>query len=248
MDWLNLPYSELETLNRERTVVLLPMGAIEAHGPHLPLGTDGWIAEAMARRAAEKLPAFGLQGLILPVYHWTVAEFARGFVGTLNFSLESVQSWLSNLLQGLQAQGWKTLAIANAHLDPQHLACLRQGLQDTPLAVAFPDLTRGRLARRLSEEFQSGACHAGQYEGSLVLATQPQLVRTEVAQGLAPNPHSLVVAIQQGKGSFEEAGGPQAYFGNPAGARAEEGQASLEVLAEILVEAILQVRGTGGSC
>lgn len=237
MHWQDLTYPELEQIDRETTVVILPVGAIEAHGPHLPTGTDNVIAEGVAERCAQRLPAHGLQAIILPTLPFTVAGFARNFAGTLGFSETTVCAWFADLGRGLVAQGWKTLAVANAHLDPGHLGCLQKALQDFPLAVAFPDLTRRRWASRLTEEFQSGACHAGQYEGSIVLARRPDLVRN---LPLPDNPNSLLPAIRQGLTTFEEAGGPQAYFGYPRLATAEEGQASLDTLAEMLVEAILE--------
>ncbi|HJL32167.1 MAG TPA: creatininase family protein, partial [Polyangiaceae bacterium LLY-WYZ-15_(1-7)] len=83
----------------------------------------------------------------------------------------------------------------------------------------------------------SGACHAGRYETSLVMAAEPFLVRRTIAEKLAPNPSSLSVAIRDGKESFEEAGGPEAYFGWPADATEAEGNALHDVLADIYATA-----------
>ena len=84
----------------------------------------------------------------------------------------------------------------------------------------------------------SGACHAGCFEGSVVLAERPDLVRRETLAALPPNPASLSVAIREGKRTFEEAGGPQAYFGRPAEATAEEGRETIAKLGTILEEAV----------
>lgn len=239
MWWREHSWTEIDALDRAATVVILPVGAVEAHGPHLPLGTDTVISEGMAESAVLQLRAHGLTGLILPTLEFTAAEFARDFCGTLSFRPSTVAAVLEDLGENLKRGGWRKLAVANSHLDPVHLSCLRQAFEGFPLPVAFPDLTRGRLARQLSAEFQSGACHAGQFEGSIVLARRPQWVRSEVAASLADNPASLVTAIQEGKTSFAEAGGPQAYFGSPRAASAEEGAATLEILGRLLVEAIL---------
>ncbi|MBT9588289.1 creatininase family protein [bacterium] len=241
MHWRQVPYSEIEALDRHTTVLILPIGAIEAHGPHLPTGTDGVISEGMAEAAVRQLRPHGLTGLVLPTLDFTVAQFARNFVGTLSFSAATVLALLADLGQILTGQGWQKLAVANSHLDPAHLACLRQAFANYPLQVAFPDLTRGRLARQLTPEFQSGACHAGQFEGSMVLARQPQWTRPAVAAALPDNPHSLVDAIREGKSHFGEAGGPHAYFGSPRQASACEGEVSLETLGRLLVESVLQL-------
>jgi len=102
--------------------------------------------------------------------------------------------------------------------------------------VAFPNLTARPWAVRLGDEFRSGACHAGQFETSVVLAERPELVRDAIRAGLPPNPPSLSRAIRDGKRSFEEAGGARAYFGFPSQATAEEGRATIEVLGAILDE------------
>ncbi|MEW6280728.1 MAG: creatininase family protein [Candidatus Eremiobacterota bacterium] len=239
-DWMDLTWTEASQLDPTRTVALLAVGAVEAHGPHLPLGTDGIIARAMAREAAALLERKDLTAVLLPPLDFTVAEFARNFPGTLSFRPDTVLAVLRDLTSGLRGR-CAVLGVANAHLDPAHLGVLSQGLKECPLPVAFPDLTRRRLAERLTEEFRSGACHAGQYEGSVVLAERPDLVRLEVARSLPNNPSSLVTAIRQGLGSFEEAGGPQAYFGNPAGTNPEEGRVTARELGRILAEAVLEL-------
>ena len=95
----------------------------------------------------------------------------------------------------------------------------------------------------MTEEFKTGACHAGRYEGSVVLAEEPRLVRTEIAEALDPNPNSLSEAIGQGAASFADAGGDRAYFGWPAEATAAEGQDTVKVLGALLAEAVLNDEG-----
>jgi creatinine amidohydrolase len=241
MRWLELTWTQLRDLDRKRTVPILPVGAVEAHGPHLPLGTDGIIADAMAEAALVPLRVRGFQGVILPPLDFTVARFGAGFPGTLNFQASSVQAVLGDLLEILAYQGFTMLAIANAHLDPEHLASLQAALVDSPLRVAYPQITRRSLAERLTEEFRSGACHAGQYEGSVVLARRPELVQSDVAASLPDIGASLVDAIRENKRSFGEAGGPEAYFGSPRQATAEEGEETIRTLGEMLAEAVAEL-------
>ena len=125
------------------------------------------------------------------------------------------------------------VSAAQAALPAQSAQAARGG---TP--IVFPDVTRRRLAERLTEEFRSGACHAGQYEGSLVMADDPGSVDEALLRTLPPVPISLVEAIAAGKTDFMQAGGLQAYFGRPAAASADEGRATFETLALLLVEAI----------
>ena len=111
--------------------------------------------------------------------------------------------------------------------------------------MVWVDLTRREAAARLTEEFRTGACHAGRFEGSIVLAEAPELYRSEVADGLAANPASLSVAIREGADTFEEAGGPRAYFGWPAEATAEEGRQTVRALGELLAEAVRRTDENG---
>ncbi|MGH7580719.1 MAG: creatininase family protein [Gemmatimonadales bacterium] len=224
------------------SVAILPVGAIEAHGPHLPLDTDVIIAQAMARAGAARLAARGSKVVVLPPLAYTAAAFAYGFAGTLSLRPETVRATVLDIAASLTWHGFEALAIANAHLDPGHLASIEAAVneirRELGLAVAFPNIAAKPWALKLSDEFRSGACHAGQFETSIVLAELPEQVREATRAALPPNPASLSRAIRDGKLSFEEAGGPRAYFGFPAQATAEEGRATIDVLGAILDEAV----------
>ena len=238
-----LTWEEVRDLDRARTVAMLPLGAVEAHGPHLPLGTDTLISVAMARAAAERLDAKGYGAVLLPALPYAAAPFAAAFPGTLSVSPAAFSALVADLAAEVTRHGFAALAIANAHLDPTHLGALAdaQKLAEARGAgpIACPHLTRRAIAERLTDEFRSGACHAGSFEGSIVLAVRPELVRDDVRAALPPVGTSLVSAIRDGARSFAEAGGPRAYFGQPAQATAEEGRASIATLGEVLAEAVL---------
>lgn len=239
----HMTWEEVRDLDKARALAILPTGAVEAHGPHLPLITDVLIAEAMARSGGEKLAARGYEVLILPCLAYTAAKFASGFPGTLSLSPPTVTTLLLEVANSLFRHGVSCLVIANSHLDPAHRSSIQAAVAESrqrgSSRIIFPDVVAKPWALRLTEEFRSGACHAGQYESSLVLALRPELVREGVRRELAPNVHSLSEAIRAGKTSFEEAGGPRAYFGDPAAASADEGRRTIEVLGSILEEAVL---------
>ncbi len=242
-EWSDMTWEEVRDLDRARSVGVLPCGAIEAHGPHLPLGTDVVIADAMARAGAARLEGRGVGAVLLPPLCFAAAPFGAGFPGTISVATSTVTALVVDLARELTRQRFAALTIANAHLDPAHLGALAEAAararEERLLPIVCPDVTRKPWASRLTEEFRSGACHAGRYEGSIVLAARPDLVREESRRRLAPNPASLSAAIRNGASTFEEAGGPRAYFGWPADATAEEGRGTIEVLGEILAEATL---------
>jgi creatinine amidohydrolase len=240
----NMTWEEARDLDRARTVAILPVGAIEAHGPHLPLAADVVIAGAMARAGAQALASRGIPALILPPFAYTAASFAAGFAGTISVGAGTVTALLLDLAREMTRQGFRALAVANSHLDPAHLSSLadaeRRAREGRMVPLICPDITKKPWAPRLTEEFRSGACHAGRYESSIVLAERPDLVREQIRKRLPPHPASLSQAIRSGAASFEDADGARAYFGWPADATAEEGRASVEALGGILADAVAQ--------
>jgi creatinine amidohydrolase len=238
-----MTWTDVRALPAGRTIAVLPTAAMEAHGPHLPLGTDIVIAEAMARQGAARLDARGFEVLLLPALSFAPAPFAAAFAGTIHTPAEATTLMVAGIARSLAEHGIRVTAVANAHHDPAHVDALRAAVasvaKDGRAVLVFPDLTRRRWAERLTDEFRSGACHAGRYEGSIVLAERPQSVRTAVMQRLTPNPHSLVEAMRQGHVTFAAAGGADAYFGFPADATAEEGRAIVDALGGILEEAVI---------
>ncbi len=236
-----MTWPEVEELSRQGFVAILPVGSTEAHGPHLPLCTDVLIADGMASRAVDLLAKKGLRAVVLPPVTYTVTDCAAEFPGTVTTSAESLRVLLRDLGASLATQGARCLVLANGHLEPDHRQVLKQatdGSAKRNLPVVFPDYVRRRFASRLGEEFLSGACHAGEYETSMVLAVRPDLVREELRAALPENPISLGQALSEGKNTFLAAGGPQAYFGAPAQASAEAGERYLQELATILVEEV----------
>lgn len=251
MQLAEMTWEEARDLDRGRTVAVLPVGAVEAHGPHLPLSTDGLIADAMARSGAGLLSARGVPAVVLPALPYTVATFAAAFPGTISASAEAVTALVSDVARSLGGHGFRALAIANAHLDPGHLTSLHAARERAAgagsIPIVFPDLTRRPWGSRLTEEFKSGACHAGRFEGSIVLAERPDLVRDDVRRGLGAVTASLSTAIAEGKRTFAEAGGPRAYFGDPAAASAEEGRRTIATLGAILAEAVMEALEDSGA-
>ncbi len=238
-----MTFVEVQEMGKD-ALAILPIGAIEAHGPHLPLFTDVIIARAMAVSGARVLEGCGFADVVIaPPLQITSAAFAAGFPGTLSLKPETVTAILVDAILSLNQAGFSRIVLANAHLDPAHTASLHEGVRvarETHGVVAtFPDITRKPWALRLTAEFKSGACHAGQFETSMVMAERPDLVREAIRVTLAANPASLSQAIRDGKRTFEEAGGPAAYFGFPQNASAEEGRETLNVLGAILADAVV---------
>ena len=246
-DLAALSYTGLDRVLAEskgRVVALLPVGSTEPHGPHLPLATDVIISVEAARRAARRLSTRGIAALVLPAVPYSVTEFGRDFAGALGLTSETTRALVSEICVAALSRGFAACCLVNSHLEPDHLAALRAAAADassrTGRPVLFPDKTQRRWSATLTDEFRSGACHAGRYESSLVMAAEPDLVDEETRRGLPAVPISIGRKIKEGARTFLEAGGDRAYFGDPAAATREEGEASYEALASMIETAVLE--------
>ncbi len=241
-----MTWPEVAALARRTAVALVPTGATEAHGPHLPLETDVIIAQGSCRRAAELLAAEGIECAIAPPFYYGVTNFGMPFAGTVTIPAETLTQLVAAVCQSLSTHGFNRILFSNHHLEPAHFAAIKAGaaaVNESDMArVAVPDVREERWARTLTEEFRAGARHAGSYETSLVMAERPELVREAQRQGLAPVWIDLPDRIRNhGARTFKEAGSEQAYFGDPARASAAEGEQIFAALAEMLVAAVREL-------
>jgi creatinine amidohydrolase len=228
-----LTWREADALKPRAPIVLVPIGSTEAHGPHLPLATDAILSEELAQRAAAALEGAGYATLVAPTVPYAITHYASEFAGTIS---------IADVCSSLVAQGFLRVCLVNSHLEPAHVASLKEAcarvLAERGVAVVFADQLERRWARTLTDEFKRGACHAGSYETSLVLAARPELVRDEVRRQLMVKPIDLARAMREGKRTFGEAGAPEAYFGDPAAASVEEGNDIYARLVAMIVEEV----------
>lgn len=240
----DLSWPEADEILRRRPVGLLPIGAIEAHGPHLPLDTDVIIAVATAEHAAARLEEAGIAALILPSIAYSVSFVGTSFAGTTPVEADAFEAYLASMLSQAARQGYRALVCCNAHLEPEHVARVQRACQAaedrTGIPVRAPDQRSDAHAARLGDEFRRGARHAGSYETSIVLAVRPVAVDIDEMRGLPPVWIDLPARLRAGARTFADAGAELGYFGDPARSTAEEGHALLDALAEMIVSAIPQ--------
>lgn len=249
----DLTYTQVqEHLDSPRTPVLLwPVGSTEPHGPHSPLSTDPIISIGIAERVARRLaddPELAV--LILPTLSYAVTRYTAGFAGAIHVGEETLRALVVDACASLAAQGFPHVVLVNNHFEPEHVQTLHRALdelEERGIRAGYLDLTRRERARRLTEEFKLGECHAGRYETSLVLAQAPELVDRKAMARLPYLAVSLPEVIAAGMKDFREMGLAQAYCGAPAEATVEEGEATYDTLADMTIELIRAlVAGTGG--
>ncbi len=225
-------------------VAILPVGATEAHGPHLPLDTDVHIAIGAADRTAALLATEGMQALVLPPLTYGVSFVGTSFAGTLPLTVETMTAVVRDVLLGLDRYGCSAAVIVNSHLEPAHADALNAGIAqaeaatDGRLRAVFPDLREARWSASLSEEFRRGARHAGGYETALMMVEAPDAVREAERVALPPVWIDLPGKLRAGARTFAEAGATLGYFGDPAAATIAEGEAMFTALAHIYAIAL----------
>ncbi len=242
-----MTWTEVDDAMKERPVALVPVGATQAHGPHLPLSTDSVIATEMARRGAAKLKERGITALITPPVAYTVAEMGADFAGTLNVPSPTALALLRDVCI-VYGKKFRAVALVNVHLEPAHVECLKKAVEEAKKAgasVFYTDITKKRWADLMGDAFAEGD-HAGAFETSLVLAANPDLVRDSVRRNLAPI-DGFQAALKKGAKTFTEAGGEDAYFGDPTAATAEDGEGHFENLSEILALSVMEHLGSKAS-
>lgn len=238
-----LTWTEMQQLAAAGAIALLPVGSTEAHGPHLPLNVDVLIAEEVCRRIARRLRERGLVSVTFPAVPYGLTDFAAAFAGTVSVPGDIARAYLEEVMAGIASHGFRRIGVINHHVEPAHFRIVheaaRQAAARTGARVIVPDHRRPPFVAALGSEFSHGGSHAGAYETSLMLAIAPHLVREDVRRRLPPLDVDLPARIKAGAKTFQEAGGPEAYFGDPAGASADEGERLLEAVAEFSAAALV---------
>lgn len=236
-----MTWPEVEEVTKDKKAVgLIPIGATEAHGPHLPLLTDTYLAIEMAKRGAAKLKGHGVRALVLPSFSYTVADYSKDFAGTLGVSRETSIAFLKDMAQS--AMPWfRAVVFVNVHLDPGNLEVLKKAAEESKkagISAGVVDLTRKRWVAQLGEAFAAGD-HAGQFETSAMMALNLKMVREHERISIPPM-DGILAAMKKGAKTFKEAGGDDAYFGDPGAASIEEGETLLEQMGEICCVSVME--------
>jgi creatinine amidohydrolase len=240
----HLAYPDVEALLEDKrpTVLLLPLGATEPHGPHAPLATDTLISLGVCERAAKRLEADrDVRALVLPPLPYGITRYGAAFPGGVSIGEATLRALVVEIAESLAAQGFRRIVLVNSHFEPEQVRTLREVVAELGGPVRLLDLTRRRNAEQLTEEFRSGSCHAGRYETSLVLADAPELVHRERMLTLESKMIDMPTAIAAGQTDFMAMGMDRAYCGTPAEATAVEGERTFETLTKLLIDLVREV-------
>jgi creatinine amidohydrolase len=221
--WLDvLSTIEAAQAAKEGTVVIFPVGSVEEHGDHLPLGTDSIQPEYIALEVAKKT-----QCLVAPPFRYGICNATRNFPGTLTIEFDTLYRVAHDVLSELVRNGFCRIIVLSGHAGNSHMVALRLAAQDI---VVKNDEAKGKWKVRIMvlSDFDFAAeltpkyagvddGHAGTLETSRVMAIKPELIK---AKGKADVWHMP---------RFEVVAHPELYFpsgvnGDPTAATAEKGQ------------------------
>ena len=202
------------------TVLAVPVGSTEQHGPHLPLGTDSAVALTLAERLAAVRPDV----LVAPSLPYGSAGEHAAFPGTLSVGAAALELVLVELVRS--AAAFAGVVLISGH-----------GGNAAPLAAAVATLrSEGRRALGWSPRLPGGDAHAGRTETSLLLALTPGAVRLDAAEPGDVRPLAAVMGELRRGGVASVS--PNGVLGDPTGASAEEGRRLLDDLAADLIAAV----------
>jgi creatinine amidohydrolase len=213
---LHLDSRSFERRLKSNPLVIVPVGALEAHGPHLPLGADQLQAEATAEALAERVDA-----LVAPTVAYGSAPGARKFPGTVSLSLAQLGSHVEGVLSELARTGVRRILVLSGHAERGHMAALREAadraMRDAPgtKIVVLSDYDFVYELRGKESPPTDG--HAGLLETSRVMAVAPDSVGPE-------RPHVEYKHSPFVPGSPSDADWPESVIGDTRPASAELGR------------------------
>lgn len=213
-----------EFLRIRPRVAVLPFGALEQHGPHLPLSTDTIQADAVARRLAERLDA-----ALLPAIPLGNTWSNDALPGTVSISADTVAAVCADVAESVERAGFALLVVVNGDFGnrlPLQRAAEESAARDAlPVVVLdYPGLVEIGDAVKETPWAAPGLCHADEIETSMVLAAAPALVRADRMVAEYPEMPADFGLRQMPLAPLSRSG----VFGDPRPATAEKGERILE--------------------
>ncbi len=246
-DWLSLTTGEFAAQPR---IAVLPVAAVEQHGPHLPVGVDTYIAEAYLARVRALLPA-GSPAVILPVQAVGASDEHKAFPSTLTLSPETALRAFIEIGESVARAGIRKFIIINSHggnLAIIDLAARQLRARHGVLAVHASWGRFGYPDGLFSQSECTHGIHGGDIETSIMLAAYPQLVRREKIADFKPVTYAMERDYTWLRADFPAGFGwmtqdlhVSGAVGDATLASAEKGAAALDHGAKAFVELLKDV-------
>ena len=243
-----LTWPEIARLpDRANTVIVLPVGSIEQHGPHLPCAVDTLIAAGVVGKALERLPAsvpaFGMS----PICYGKSDEHIH-FPGTVTIDGDTLLRTVTEVGESVYRAGFRKLLIVNGHGgQPQVMDMAARELRvrhgDFVIVPHFTWRVPHVAGKFLSEKEKRLAMHAGHAETAMIMALAPDTVKMSEAVAAYPPEFPSKTLSADGRPAAAWTArdfGPSGVIGDPLAATREQGLAILDSLADSWVKAITE--------
>ncbi len=257
-NYRDLTRLEMEQINKDETIILIPVGSIEQHGNQAPLGTDDIIAEAMVTAIEQALedaqePDFPM--LVFPVIPVGLSTEHRNFCGSITLRPDTYYHLLYDICTSLAHHGFKKIAFlichgGNAPIIQVLSRELRSELGISPFFLSSGAFNHPDVKATISEG-NIWDFHGGEMETSMVMAVDESLVKLETAQAGIPTsfehnkallPYGNVSIGWVSEDWKTKDNVPIGIGGDPSGATAEKGRIILQTSAKALIPGLLEIR------
>ncbi len=237
VEWRKLRADELRERARHDAIVIVPVGSLEQHGPHLPVEVDSLLGEAIALRVA-RLVAEHEPALVLPMLWTGISEHHMSFGGTVTLDGPTFAAVIEGICRSLVRHGFRRIVLFNAHGGNDNALRTITDELSPRLAVPILQFTYWHAAAepiaRILEE-QTALRHACEAETSMMMALRPELVAHDRIGLVAAANRTAEVKELVGEGvyrwrslgSMSSAG----VIGRPDAATPEKGEQLIEAIA-----------------
>lgn len=248
--WEEHSWPQLREASKQDRVVVLPVGTIEQHGPHLPLSTDCITSREISREAVEAIPD---EAILMPQVYYSFNLHHMDFPGTIAVDGDHIIPYVTDVLMSIAHHGFKKILLVNGHGSnvPFLDICARNLCNETESVAAMVswwDLSEPALTEIRESVYPGGLSHACELETSVILHYRPDLVDMSLAEE--------DISYNVGKYIFWDLqkGAPvkfQEFFsrnsrtgtkGDPTCATADKGRRIVECVVENMVELIREFR------
>lgn len=252
---MNLTYlttEELSVLDKPNTFVIIPLGSVEQHGPHLPFGTKTFIAETIAYMAANRLKKEEYSCIIAPTLPYIPCSNNAGFPSFFSMSARTYSDALFDIGNSFANDGFKCIFFVNMSVSPDALKAVNTAIQDLnsiPEFMAFDPMPLWNFSNdeKIAEFLTSinldskNEIHADVKETSALLALDPSLIKYKNLLDLPDCNVNKSWEMLKGNFSFKEMGSVNGYLGSPARATKEMGNLYLTQASIALAESMKYV-------
>jgi creatinine amidohydrolase len=248
--WNQLSTKDFETLDPATTISVLPVAAMEQHGPHLAVSTDTIIGEGMIGEVVKRLPE-DLSILILPTQAIGKSNEHLRSPGTITFSAETaIRAW-TEIGESVHRAGLRKMVMVNSHggnVDILSIVARELRVRLGMLVVSCSWSRFGRPPDLYTDEELAVGIHAGDAETSAMLYFRPDLVRMELAENFAPSTIQISKEFAYLRPTGFTAFGwiaqdlhPSGAAGDASRATAEKGRLTAEFQAEAFIKLLRDV-------